>query len=104
MFDEFFQNSSQKIDEKLPKTAFFWSRVSNGFNLAGNGNLTWCKYERGPKHQQVPFFAIVKWSFVPSLGLKEPEISRRKLFSQSRAKNIGKIAQGKKKLKSQVKH
>ena len=38
------------------------------------------------------------WSFVPSLGLKKPKILRKKFFRKSFAKNIGKIAQVKKKL------
>ena len=63
----------------------------------GNGDLTWFKQERGTKHQQILSFAIVKWSFVPSLELEKPKISRKFFFRQSFAKNIGKIAQVKKK-------
>ena len=42
--------------------------------------------KRGPKHQQILAVAIVKWSFVPSLGQRW----RRKFFRYSFAKNIGK--------------
>ena len=63
-----------------------------------NGDLTWFKPERGPKYQQLLSFAIVQWSFVPSLGLKKPKISRRKFFKQLCAKYLGKIVWVKKKL------
>ena len=59
--------------------------MENCLKLHLNGSLTWFKQERRPKHQQILSFAIVKWSFVPSLGLKTPKISRRKFLGQSYA-------------------
>ena len=54
-----------------------------------NGDLTWFKQGRGQKHQQI--------LSVPSLGLKKPKITRRKIFRQPFAKNMGNLAQVKKK-------
>ena len=54
-----------------------------------NGDLTWFNQGRGQKHQQI--------LSVPSLGLKKPKITRRKIFRQLFAKNMGNLAQVKKK-------
>ena len=54
-----------------------------------NGDLTWFNQGRGQKHQQI--------LSVPSLGLKKPKITRRKIFRQPFAKNMGNLAQVKKK-------
>ena len=73
-------------------------RIDWDFGM-GNGDLTWFKQKQGSKHQQILLsFAIEKWSFVLSLGVKKPKISRRRFFRQSFAKNIGKTALVKKKL------
>ena len=49
------------------------------------------KQQNGQKHHQLLSCGIVNWSFVLTLGLERHEILRRKLFSQLRAENIGKI-------------
>ena len=45
---------------------------------------------------------LVKWSFVPSLGVKRRKILRKRLSRQSCAKNIGKVLEVKIKLKPPV--
>ena len=76
-----FKSLRQKIDGKLLKTAFFWSRVLSDLIYAENGDLTWFKQEWGPKYQEMLCFAIAKWLFVlPILRLKTPKISKDKAF------------------------
>ena len=87
----FFHNSRQKIDRKLLEMASFLSKVSNDLNKTENGELTWFKQQRGPIHQQILSFVIVKWLVVPSLGLEKPKISWKFFFRQSFAKNIDKL-------------
>ena len=94
MFGEFFQKLRQKID----KNCIFLTKLFNDLNYAENGDLTWIKQEGGLKYQQILSFAIIKWSFVPSLEFEKPKVSRKNFFRQSCAKNMGKIAQVKERL------
>ena len=64
---------------------------------AENGDLTWFKQERRPKHQHILPFTIVKWSVVLRLGIKNAKL-KMKFCRQSFTKNIGKIAQVRKNL------
>ena len=82
MFDEFLQILWQKIKRKLLKTTFLRNRVLSGFSYAKNENLTRFKQEGGAIYQQILSFVIVKQSFVPNLGLKNPKNSAKENFSK----------------------
>ena len=49
----------------------------NNCNQAENGDLTLFKQEQGLKYHRILSCAIVKLSFVLSLGHKRPKISRK---------------------------
>ena len=63
------------------KQSFEW------FELDRKWHLTWLKEERGLKHQQILSFTIVKWSFAPSLALKNPNI-QEEIFSNNHLQKI----------------
>ena len=69
IFDNFFQNLQQKIDGKLLKSSFFWSRSWTDLNYAENKNSSQLKQERGPIFEHMVCFVVVKLSFVTSIGL-----------------------------------
>ena len=98
MFDNFLQSSREKSDGKVLKDAFLWGKALDDLNYGENGDLTWFKQEQGQNHHEILYGIIAKWSFVPSLVVKTPKISRRKLFRQLCAWNIGKISKVKIKL------
>ena len=54
-----------------------------------------------PKHQQILFFVIVKWLFVPSLGLKKPQFQKENFSDNHLQKVLEKFP--KKKLQPQEK-
>ena len=68
-----------------------WIRQKTGTYLYQNKN-------GGQNKKQILSFIITKLQFVPSLELRKPKISRRKVFRQSFPKNIGKNMQVKKQL------
>lgn len=98
LFGNFFHYLRQKSDRNVLNTAFTRQRVSNDCNQEENGDLTWLKQEQGPNLHQLLSCAIVKRWFVPTVGLKKRNISRRKLFRRLFVKYIEKISEVKIKL------
>ena len=65
---------------EIAKNCIFLKHGLSNLNYAENENLSGFKQDGGPIHQQMLYFVIPKRLFVPSSGLKNPNISNRRYF------------------------